>query len=90
MWEYPAPSAQPLSIAVDGLGRPYLYVAEKEGGVAVLDISSQGVRPTRAGGVTLGDDLVYVTYIRAPIPFRGTWSGMRGLLATPAMKNDGG
>ena len=51
MWEYPEPSAQPLSTAVDGLGRPYLYVAEKEGGVAVLDISSQGVRPTRAGGV---------------------------------------
>jgi hypothetical protein len=51
VWEYPEPSAQPLSTAVDGLGRPYLYVAEKEGGVAVLDISSQGVRPTRAGGV---------------------------------------
>src|SRR5688500_762383 len=50
VWEYPEPSAQPLSTAVDGLGRPYLSVAEKEGAVAVLAIRCRGARPTRAGG----------------------------------------
>lgn len=41
----------PLSIALDEPGRPYLYAAMKEGGVAILDASAPGRAPVRIGEV---------------------------------------
>lgn len=38
-WEYSTAPFPPLSVADDGLGRPYLYVAQQDGGLLILDIS---------------------------------------------------
>jgi hypothetical protein len=36
LWEFPTPGGSPLSIVGDAAGRPYAYVALKEGGLLVL------------------------------------------------------
>jgi hypothetical protein len=38
-WEFPDTTGMPLSLAGDDEGRPYLYVANKEGGVLVMNTS---------------------------------------------------
>lgn len=41
-WEYALSKGMPLSMVKDTQGRPYLYVADKDGGLQILDVS----RPT--------------------------------------------
>jgi hypothetical protein len=49
-WEFATPGALPLSVERDVLSRPYLYVAQKEGGVLVLHTPA-GASPAEAARV---------------------------------------
>lgn len=46
-WEYPTAPHLPLSIVQDDLNRPYLYVAQKSGGLLVLALSNPATRPSK-------------------------------------------
>jgi len=45
VWEFETPNQLPMAIGVDGLDRPYLYVALKNGGLGVLDVSDRASTP---------------------------------------------
>ena len=45
-WEYSTPTELPLTALQDKQGKPYLYVAQKDGGLLILDISSSNTPPT--------------------------------------------
>ena len=51
-WEYPIPTQQPLSAIQDIQGKPYLYVAQKDGGLLILNISNPNRTPTIASNVS--------------------------------------
>lgn len=62
-WEYSTSPFQPLSAAQDSLQRPYLYIAQQEGGLLILDISDSK-RPTKVGGIpTAQFSGLAVTYV---------------------------
>jgi hypothetical protein len=42
LWDFQTTSALPQSLVADRNGRPYLYLAQKEGGLVVLDLSQPG------------------------------------------------
>jgi len=50
-WEYPTPGLSPQAMLWDGLGRGFLYVALKNGGLSVLDVSRPDLAPTRVASV---------------------------------------
>ncbi|MBI2808020.1 MAG: hypothetical protein HYX68_23800 [Planctomycetes bacterium] len=39
VWEFPTPGEYPMCMVADRVGQPYLYVAVKNGGLRILDIS---------------------------------------------------
>lgn len=45
LWQFPTPQHLPLAVEPDRLGRPYLYVALKSGGVLVLALAAGGASP---------------------------------------------
>lgn len=49
-WEFPTPGGLPLSAVLDAAGRPFLYVAQKEGGLLVLRLAGSA-RPTQAARI---------------------------------------
>jgi len=56
-WEYSTAPFAALAVVPDALGRPFLYAAQQEGGVLVLDIAEEG-RAARAAVISrqqLGD-----------------------------------
>ncbi len=67
--------------------RHLIYLSAGDSELQVVDVSKPN-RPELVGhvgatkdsrgtwGVTLGSDAVYLTYMQAVIPFRGTWSGI--------------
>jgi hypothetical protein len=63
-WEYSTQPFMPLSIAEDALGRPYLYAAQREGGLLILDISIQA-QPSKIAVINIeqlgGLQVMYVT-----------------------------
>lgn len=67
--------------------RRLIYLSSGDSELQVVDVSKpdrpllvQHLGTTQDGrgtwGVTLGRDMVYLTYMSAVIPFRGTWSGI--------------
>ncbi len=50
-WEYPTPNQLPLTAIEDRQGKPYLYVAQKDGGLLILDISNPNTSPTIASSI---------------------------------------
>ena len=53
-WEYGTPKSIPMAVVADGNGRPFLYAALKNGGLAVLDVSRRRAVPRRVA--TVGKD----------------------------------
>lgn len=51
VWEYATPGVFPQAILRDRLGRDYLHVALKNGGLAILDISKPKAAPTMVATV---------------------------------------
>jgi len=47
-WEFPTPKEFPQGIVADTLGRPYLHVALKNGGLLILDVSSKDTAKSTA------------------------------------------
>lgn len=52
-WEFPTPKFLPLAVASDSLDRPYLYVALKSGGLAVLDVADRTSAPRQVAGIDI-------------------------------------
>ena len=65
VWEYATPGVFPQAIVRDGTGRDCLYVALKNGGLAILDVSRSDVAPTRLATINTGSlgslDVMHLT-----------------------------
>jgi hypothetical protein len=53
LWDFHTTSALPQSLVADRNGKPYLYLAQKEGGLVVLDLSQPGGGPKAVAEVPI-------------------------------------
>jgi hypothetical protein len=48
LWDFPTTSSLPQSLVADRTGKPYLYIAQKDGGLVVLDLAQGAGGPMAA------------------------------------------